>query len=34
MATLGAEESGYVERLKQEWMYGLSAKTMAVVERW
>ena len=38
--TLGTEESGYcrevavVERLKQESMYGLSAKKMAVVERW
>jgi len=45
MATLGAEESGHcegvatVERLKQELMYGLSAKKngqcreVAVVER-
>ena len=38
--TLGTEESGYcrevavVERLKQESMYGLSAKKMAIVERW
>ena len=37
--TLGTEESGHcrevavVERLKQESMYGLSAKKMAVVER-
>ena len=41
-ATLGTEESGpckevaVVERLKKEWMYGLSAKKkkMAVVDRW
>ena len=38
--TLGTEESVYcrevavVDRLKQESMYGLSAKKMAVVERW
>ena len=40
--TLGTEASGHfrkvvvVERLKQEWMYGLSAKKKAVVEssRW
>ena len=37
---LGTEESGHcreaalVERLKQEWMYGLSTKKMAVIERW
>ena len=40
MATLETEESGHcrevggVERLKQETMYGLLAKKMAVVERW
>ena len=41
MATMGTEESDQcrqvtvVERLKQEWMHGLSAKkTVAVVERW
>ena len=39
-ATLGTETSGHcgevavVERSKQEWMYGLSAKIMAIVERW
>ena len=42
-ATLGTEERGHckevavVERLKKEWMYGLSAKKkkkMAVVDRW
>ena len=38
-ATLGTEESGHsrqvVERLKQEWMYGLSAKKkMAIAEKW
>ena len=38
--TLGTEESGLcrevavVERLKQESMYALSAKKMAIVERW
>ena len=37
-ATLGTEESGYcrevavVERLKQEWMYGLSAQKMTIVK--
>ena len=40
MATFETEESGHcrkgavVERLKQEWIYGLSAKKMAIVERW
>ena len=41
MATMGTEESDQcrqvtvVERLKQEWMHGLSAKkTVAAVERW
>ena len=39
-ASLGTEEKGHcrevavVERLKQEWIYGLSAKKKAVVERW
>ena len=27
-------ELAVVERLKNEWMYGLSAKKMAVLERW
>ena len=40
MATFETEESSHcrkgavVERLKQEWIYGLSAKKMAIVERW
>ena len=40
LLSLGTEKSGHcrkvavVERLKQELMYGLSAKKMAVVERW
>ena len=39
-ATLGTEESFHcrevavVDRLKQESMYGLSAKKVAAVERW
>ena len=40
MATLGTEENGHcrevavVERFKQESMHGLSAKKVAIVERW
>ena len=40
-ATLGTQKSGHcrevaviVERLKQEWMHGLSAKKKAIVEKW
>ena len=32
--TLGAEESASVDKLKQEQMYGRSAKKMAVVDGW
>ena len=40
MATLGTEENGHcrevavVERFKQESVHGLSAKKVAIVERW
>ena len=34
-ATLGTDESGHVERFKQDGsMYGLFAKKVAVAERW
>ena len=33
-ATLGQKKVAVVERFKQESMYGLSAKIVAVVERW
>ena len=39
MATLGTDENGHcrevaVERFKQESVHGLSAKKVAIVERW
>ena len=33
-ANLGTEESGHCESFKQESMYGLSAKKVAVAEKW